>query len=302
VTACLRCGTELAPALLSCPSCHALIHSERLKELAGEADAAERAGDLTGAIEKWRIALELLPRDSTQVATINARVRDLSRRLNPNKAEVLIRGLGQKTTFTSALVSLALYYYAFGRDLPLSIGIIVCIYIHEMGHVFALQQLGLPASPPLFIPGLGAVVALRESPATPHDDARVGLAGPIWGLGAAIVAYGGYLATHNTEFGQIAQFTGFMNLFNLAPVWQLDGSRGLHALSRIERWILAVVTGAAFWLTHERMLLVVGLLTIYRAFDKNAPTERDSSTLGTFIILIAALSWLSALGFVPWIP
>ena len=37
---------------------------------------------------------------------------------------------------------------------------------------------------------VGAFVALKESPATPHDDAHVGLAGPMWGLGAALVAYG----------------------------------------------------------------------------------------------------------------
>jgi len=302
VTTCEKCGTELAPALLSCPSCHALIHSERLKELAGEADAAERAGDLPAAIEKWRIALELLPPQSTQVGAINARIRDLSRRLNPSKAEVLVRGLGQRTTFTSALVSLGFYYFVFGKDWALAVGIIVCIYIHEMGHVFALQQLGLPASPPMFIPGLGAFVALRESPATPHDDAVVGLAGPVWGLGAGLVAYGAYLATRNPAFGEIAQFTGFMNLFNLAPVWQLDGSRGLHALSRLERWILVAVMGIAFWLTHERLLLALGLVTIYRAFDKNAPTRRDTTTLGTFIILVAALSWLSSIGMVNWLP
>jgi len=301
VTTCERCGTELAPALLSCPSCHALVHAERLKELASEAEAAERAGELPSAIEKWRIALELLPAGSSQVTAINARVRDLSRRLNPSKAEVLIRGLGQRSTFTSALVSLVFYALLF-KNWPLAVGIIVCIYIHEMGHVFVLQQLGIPASPPIFIPGLGAFVALRESPPTPHADARVGLAGPVWGLGAGLVAYGAFFATGNRDFGGIAQFTGLMNLFNLAPVWQLDGSRGLHALSRAERWIIVVTIGIAFWLTRQRMLLLIGVLAIYRAFDKDAPRERDPATLGTFIILIAALSWLSSIRALPGLP
>ena len=301
MTTCERCGTELAPALLSCPSCHALVHAERLKELASEAEAAERAGELPAAIEKWRIALELLPVGSSQVTAINARVRDLSRRLNPSKAEVLIRGLGQRSTFTSALVSLGFYALIF-KSWPLAVGIIICIYIHEMGHVFVLQQLGIPASPPIFIPGLGAFVALRESPPTPHADARVGLAGPVWGLGAGLVAYGAFFATGNRDFGGIAQFTGLMNLFNLAPVWQLDGSRGMHALSRAERWIIVVTIGTAFWLTRQRMLLLIGVLAIYRAFDKDAPRERDPATLGTFIILIAALSWLSSIRALPGLP
>ena len=302
MTTCERCGTELAPALLSCPSCHALVHAERLKELASEAEAAERAGEVQAAIEKWRIALELLPAGSSQVAAINARVRDLSRRLNPSKAEVLIRGLGQRTTFTSALVSLGFYYVVMFKSWPLAVGVIICIYIHEMGHVFVLQQLGLAASPPIFIPGLGAFVALKESPPTPHADARVGLAGPVWGLGSALVAYGAFFATGNRDFGGIAQFTGLMNLFNLAPVWQLDGSRGMHALSRAERWIVVVAIAIAFWLTRQRLLLLVGIIAIYRAFDKDAPAERDPATLGTFIILIAALSWLSKIGFLPWLP
>jgi Zn-dependent protease len=301
VTTCERCGTELAPGLLSCPSCHALVHAERLKELAGEAEAAERAGELPAAIEKWRIALEFLPAGSSQITAINARVRDLSRRLNPSKAEVLIRGLGQRTTFTSALVSLGFYAVIF-KSWPLAVGIIVCIYIHEMGHVFVLQQLGIPASPPIFIPGLGAFVALRESPPTPHADARVGLAGPVWGLGSALVAYGAFFATGNNNFGGIAQFTGLMNLFNLIPIWQLDGSRGLHALSRAERWIVVVAIGIAFWLTRERMLLLIGVIAIYRTFDKDAPAERDRATLGTFIVLIAALSWLSSIRALSWLP
>ena len=305
MTACERCGTELAPGLLSCPSCHALIHAERLKELAGEAEAADRAGDLQAAIEKWRIALELLPAASTQVTAINARIADLMRRTNPSKIEVLIKGLGQRSTFISAFISFVIYAGVFKSAVPgvegwqFALGFIICIYIHEMGHVFVLRQLGIPASPPIFIPGLGAFVALRESPPTPHADARVGLAGPVWGLGAALAAYAVFLATHAPVWGGIAQFTGFMNLFNLIPVWQLDGSRGMHALSRPERWIVVVVIGIAFWLTRQSLLPLLGVVAIYRTFDKNAPAERDPSTLGTFIVLLAALSWLSTIRVLP---
>ena len=43
VTACGGCGTGLAPSLLSCPACHRLVHSERLKELAARAETARLA-------------------------------------------------------------------------------------------------------------------------------------------------------------------------------------------------------------------------------------------------------------------
>jgi Zn-dependent protease len=294
VTTCARCDTELAPALLSCPSCHALVHAERLKQLANEAEAAEQAGALKPAMEKWQAALTLLPADSEQFKVIETRIADLTRRATPGKAKMLILGLGERRTVASAFVSF-LFYIALFSEWQVALGIIVCIYIHEMGHVYVLRQLGLPASPPLFIPGLGAVVILKQSPSTPHADARVGLAGPVWGLGAALATYGLFLATKAPEWGKIAAFTALMNLFNLTPVWQLDGSRGFHALSREERWLVVIVIGVVFWLTQQRIVLLPGVIAIWRAFEKNAPAERDPSTLGTFIILLAALAWLSAI-------
>ena len=36
----------------------------------------------------------------------------------------------------------------------------------------------------------GAFIRLKQYPASPREEARVGLAGPIWGLGAAAAAYG----------------------------------------------------------------------------------------------------------------
>src|SRR2546425_2112324 len=43
-----------------------------------------------------------------------------------------------------------------------------------------------------------------------------------------------YLISHRPIWLAIAQLTAFLNLFNLIPVWQLDGARGLHVLARSE--------------------------------------------------------------------
>ena len=76
---CIRCGSELAPAFLSCPSCRQLVHAETLARLAAEADAATRAGDASGALALWRRALDLLPPTSEQSRVIAARVVELAR-------------------------------------------------------------------------------------------------------------------------------------------------------------------------------------------------------------------------------
>ena len=41
----------------------------------------------------------------------------------------------------------------------------------------------------MFLPGLGAVVLLKQQLVSPRENARMGLAGPLWGLGAAVGAY-----------------------------------------------------------------------------------------------------------------
>src|SRR5215207_9001355 len=79
---CPQCGTELSPALLSCPKCQRLVHGDRLKQLAAEAKAAADAGDAAGALARWREAAGLLPRESKQFAVVMARVEALSRRVD----------------------------------------------------------------------------------------------------------------------------------------------------------------------------------------------------------------------------
>jgi len=78
---------------------------------------------------------------------------------------------------------------------PLALGLVLSIYIHEMGHVVALMRYGVKATAPMFIPGVGAIIRLQQSLGDPRQDARCGLAGPLWGLGAALGSYGLNLAT-----------------------------------------------------------------------------------------------------------
>src|SRR2546422_10258388 len=101
-----------------------------------------------------------------------------------------------------------------------------------MGHVQALQRYGIKATAPMFIPGVGAVVRLKQYPASPREDARVGLAGPLWGLGAAAAAHAAYIGTGGGVWAAIAHFCARGNLFKPVPRLQLDGGGGFPALPR----------------------------------------------------------------------
>jgi Zn-dependent protease len=319
---CSTCGTQLSPSLLSCPSCHALVHAPRLKELAAAAQRATDAGDATGALEAWREAHDLLPPSSKQYAVVADRIDKLSRHVSfapsntsqaapkhgsafkrgwaavsaialiaLSKAKLLLLGLTKLGTLSSMLVFLGVYWGLYGWKFAL--GFVVCIYIHEMGHVASLARYGIKASAPMFIPGFGALVRLRQAPANVHEDARVGLAGPVWGTGAGLAAWLIGAATGAPIWLAIAHTAGWLNLFNLLPVWQLDGGRGFRAFSRTQRWMAVAFVGAAFAVTREPLFVIVGLGAGWNAF-RAAPDDPDWGALGLFGGLIAVLAWLIA--------
>jgi Zn-dependent protease len=319
---CARCGTELAPHAVACPACGTLVHGDRLRQLAAEATDATSGGELVRARELWEEALRLLPSDAQQYAVIRGRVTDLSKRIDAaapggrapkpkdespwwqrggavlitlvflfaGKLKFLLLGLTKASTFLSMFAFFAVYWKLFGW--PLAAGLVVSIYIHEMGHVAMLRRLGIASGAPLFIPGVGALVMLKQHVDDPITDAKIGLAGPVWGLGAALGALGAYAATDAQIWLAIAQLTGFLNLFNLIPIWQLDGSRGFHALSRAERWIVVAAIGVALYVTEQRLLFIVGGVAIWRAMQRQEGPG-DRRTLATFVLLVGALAWIA---------
>jgi Zn-dependent protease len=133
------------------------------------------------------------------------------------------------TTAGTMLVSIAAYSFVFGWTF--AIGFVVLLLVHEMGHVIQLRREGIKASPPMFIPFLGAVISARSLGDNALAEARVGLAGPILGsIGSALCILIWHL-TGNDIWRALA-FTGFfLNLFNLLPVIPLDGGRAMAAMA-----------------------------------------------------------------------
>jgi len=177
---CPGCGTELAPALLNCPVCNRLVHADRLKQLAGEAEHLSQSNDPSAALAAWRQALELLPPGSRQHEVILEKIEALSRQVDAipggvaskpssadhggsksgsgwgkgaaglgviglllwkfkfilffvfTKLKLLLLGLTKAKTFLSMLISLGVYWTAWGWKFAL--GLVLSIYVHEMGH------------------------------------------------------------------------------------------------------------------------------------------------------------------------
>jgi Zn-dependent protease len=313
-TACSECGALLEDAALSCPSCHSLIHAKELESFAAQAQQATARGDLSAARDFWKQSAALLPKDTVQYRAITAHIENLKSApedpqnkwwkkgaagigpallLALTKGKLLLLGLTKLSTLLSMLAFAGVYWALYGWTF--AVGMVFSIYIHEMGHVLTLREYGIPASAPMFIPGFGAFIRLKQLRITPIQDSRVGLAGPIYGFGAAAFALAAGYVTGAKAWDAIAHFGAVINLFNLIPVWQLDGSRGFASQTRQQRLLILVAAGGLWWLTGEVMLGLVTLGAGYRLFTKDSAQDPDNIGMAQFLGLLAALATVAIL-------
>jgi len=295
--------------------------------LAAAAEEHQRQGRFTEALVAWRTALDLLPPQSRQYAVVAEHIAELGRH-GPTKQEaarppwtkragilgvialflwkfkiaiiflltkgkLLLLGLTKASTLFSLLLSLGVYWQVFGWKWAL--GVVASIYVHEMGHVAMLRRYGIPATAPMFLPGIGAVIRSRFYPKDVVAEARVGLAGPVWGLGAALTCFLIYRATDLAAWGALAEIGAWINLFNLTPIWQLDGAHGFKALTKQQRLIAAAAIGVAWVLSSKGLLLLLLVAALWAALGREAPEEPDRRTLLEYVVLIGALTALATL-------
>jgi Zn-dependent protease len=289
-----------------------LSQQQEFDALVEHAKLAGQARDWQGARQAWMKALELTPPDSEEYRLTKARIENIDLQLSDkhvwakrfgklgpigtflfvalSKGKLLLLGLTKISTFLSMLAFFGVYWSLYGWRFAL--GFVMSIYIHEMGHVMALRKYNIAASAPMFIPFVGAIVRMKQYPHNVGEDARVGLAGPIWGLGSAVAAWLAALATGLPVWYAIAHTAAWLNLFNLLPIWQLDGGRGFRALTRKQRAIAVGVAIGLWALTHQTILLLIGLGAGYRLFSRDYPADDDYGVLTQYVGLIVLLSLL----------
>ena len=161
-------------------------------------------------------------------------------------------------TSGTMLVSIAAYAWIWGWRF--AVGFVLLLLVHELGHVLELRRQGIPASAPLFIPFLGAVVGMKRMPHDVWREAQVALAGPILGSLGTVAVWAAGEALGSDLLVALA-FTGFfLNLFNLLPIVPLDGGRAVAAIHpALWAFGLAGLVGLAIVYPNPILLLVLVL-------------------------------------------
>jgi Zn-dependent protease len=201
---------------------------------------------------------------------------------------------GVVKTLLTLLISLALYSWALG---PLAaLAFVVMILIHEMGHVVEIRRQGMQATAPLFIPFFGAAIFQRSHPRDALHQAMIGIAGPVAGTLAAIVALILYTSTHWQFFAVAALWGFFLNLFNLIPFGMLDGAWVLSAASKWFQPAGLILLGVAVFWFHIFfspvlvILLIMGIPTMIERFRNDRSPYYQSVPAGGKVVM--GLSWL----------
>jgi Zn-dependent protease len=174
---------------------------------------------------------------------------------------------GYGKTFLSMLLMIAVFAWLIG-NWEIAAGVVLLIFVHEMGHVAAAMVLGIPISAPIFIPFLGAAIVMRQNPRDAVTEAIMAYAGPLAGGAGSWACLLVAQSTGQLWLLVVAMYSFQLNLFNLIPVPPLDGGRVCAAVSR---WfwlpgLLLLVAAMIFF--HAWQMLLIGALILFSAFQR----------------------------------
>ncbi len=183
-----------------------------------------------------------------------------------------------------AVVSTALLagYIGWQMGWLAAVAIVFGVFVHEYGHVLAINALGCGPGKLKIIPFVGGAATPARAPETEFKGVMIALAGPTFGLLAMAPFFGLYAFTGEPSWLGGAFFIAFLNLINLAPAPPLDGSKALGpALARIHPWL------------ERAALLAVGAVVVLWALGRG-------SIIFAVFVGIGALGSLRRGALRPW--
>ena len=336
INSCPSCSHWLPDGTLACPDCQTLTYGQYLAGIAAEAQQLEQQLKWAEARDRWNSALQWLPPDTRQAESIQQHVAQIDARLkaeDDTKAKwkkrlgpfapialFLIKAkswlfLAFKFKFLiSGLLYFGFYWALFGWWFAL--GFTSLIFIHEMGHYTAAKMRGLKVDLPTFLPGFGAYVKWYGQGVSRDDLASIALAGPLFGLVAAVACYGLFRYTHREIFLVLANLGAWLNLLNLFPLRFLgiafDGAQAAYALSKLQRAMIATTCLLFFALSAQGAtgsdlvgpntvwtFLIVGVGMVWRTFANDTPEKPSTRSFVYFQALVLLLGFLMYLTPVP---
>lgn len=193
---------------------------------------------------------------------------------------------------------------------------LIMIGLHEYGHLLAAKYVGVQTAGFYFIP-LGGVSFIKENPQEQWKKFIIAYGGPLVGLFLCAIAVAVFAIGYFHPFGigmgtsaliliysrQAIFIWSAINLFNLLPIYPLDGGRLLAAIhinqkNNFEKYLFYIswiFLGLTFLYTFSFMIIFIGILFIRRIgrlepdyYVRNPFTKKDiAKGYALYLVLIA---------------
>lgn len=177
------------------------------------------------------------------------------------------------------------------------------LFVHEYGHVLAMNRLGMGPAHIHVIPFLGGLARGQRNPASEWHGVLVSLAGPAFGLLAMIPFIAAWMMTGGGAWLFGAFFIAMINLVNLVPAPPLDGSKALGpVLARVHPMLekaalIGVGVAVVYWgVTTGRWILAAFLAIAilghlrrggWRPDERPLNTPEAGKSLGLYLLTMA---------------
>jgi Zn-dependent protease len=188
--------------------------------------------------------------------------------------------------------------------------LVAAIFIHELGHVWSMRRCGMPVKGVYLLPFVGGVAvgqADAENRLSEAQNYEIAMMGPVFGLASTLPLLLVYAATGSDFWGTSAAFVAIVNLFNLLPIFPLDGGRVLRALfASAGRGAMLVAMAVSLGVTALGLLtlgspmlailLAIGALEFYGEFRRGGATGEAMSRATIVSALIGYLGLAALFG------
>ncbi|HDR7783617.1 site-2 protease family protein [Bacillus wiedmannii] len=182
--------------------------------------------------------------------------------------------LAKFSTVFSMFISLGAYAVIYGWKF--GVALIYLLFIHEMGHLWAAKRKGIPTSPAIFIPFMGALIGMKEMPKNAKDEAYIAYMGPLFGLLSFLPAIPLYIITKEPFWALIILLGSMINFFNLIPVSPLDGGRIISVVST-KIWGAGLIVLLGYSIYFKSILggfiFIIGCMELYRVIKRDEPIK-----------------------------
>ncbi|MBJ6723327.1 site-2 protease family protein [Geomesophilobacter sediminis] len=203
---------------------------------------------------------------------------------------------------TGLTMILSMWAYAMTWGWSFAALFVLLLFIHEMGHAIALKKFGVNAGAPVFIPFVGAFIAMKEMPKDVRVEAWTAMAGPLAGTAGAIACCAVAIALHSKLLVAAAYSGFFLNLFNLIPISPLDGGRVVAAISP-RLWIFGFIGILLFFLQSWNPILLIILIpagrNVYNLWKKKDAAQSQYYEVDRKTKIKIGILYFALLAFLP---